>query len=499
MKYIQVDTNKVKPVQSDWRETSDRLRDKVMNLEYVKQNPQKEHEALEWLECICKVHPYILANTFIEQASGLGSQEMRALTMHDKDKYFPALSANEIYRSKRLEAFPVRETSSDKGVDDSWIKSAVRDVLLERTNGQRSIDAESRMLAGNKWLKSRPSVFYTTETNTFIADIEVNRGAKITEDSEMRLHYHSIVAQAAGVGSNSTVMIRANLAAEPDELASLRKLASTSHECKLKAKELLVELIRDNSSGIDIEVSKVDEEPKLITALIKTGSKHWAQVTSDQEIPLVKTDKPLPKEISEEFTLLSKEMVVAQKTSQAAKNIEQNKRAQIMRMVVSEGLTVNTQSPNDLTHLRAGKALDRQRLFDDLVSLGVPKISLMKREVDSDLLLSLYDKSQGAEIDISSSIKFKGIDSHKLRESAKAQNIELEEYQITTLTPYLSGQTRGPVFDKLQEITHMIDDRTSSTISSISNSQLLDHKDLTSSLKNTGVSKQMTTTLQQEF
>jgi hypothetical protein len=499
MKYIQVNTNNVKPIQADWRDTSFRLRDKLMNLAYVKKNPQKEHDALEWLECLCKVHPYILANTFIEQASGLGSQEMRALVMHDKDKYFPSLSANEIYQSKRLEAFPVHETSSDKGVDDGWIKSAVRDVLLEKTGGHRNIEAESRMLTGNEWLKSRPTIFYSTATNHFITDIEINKGAAISEDSEMRLHYHNIVAKAAGVGSENNVMLRANLAANHEQLVLLRQMAAISPECKLKANELLVELIRDTASGIDIDIAVVDVNPTLVSSLIQTGSKHWDVITNDVQIPLVKIDKPLPAAISDQYTLLSKEMVVAQKTSQAAKNIADQKRSQIMNMVTEEGLTQSTQPPNDLTHLREGKVLDKQRLFDDLVQLGVPRNSLMKREVDRDLLLSIYDKAQGGSIDVSSSIKFKGIDIDKLRASAKVQDIEIQEYQSTSLTPYLSGQTRGPVFDKIQEITQMIGDRTSASISSLSSSQMLDHKDLTTSLKNTGVSKQMTTTQYQEF
>lgn len=499
MKYIQVNTNKIKPIQDNWRETLANLRDKVMELAYVKQNPQKEHNALEWLECICKVHPPKLANTFVEQASGLGSQEMRALAMHDRDKYFPLLSANEIYQSKRLEAFPVRETSTDKGVDDNWIKAAVREVLLEKMDGQRSTNAESRMLTGNQWLKSRPSVFFSTANNNFIADIEVNKGAKVTDDSEMRLHYHSIVANASGVGSETNTMLRANIAIEPNQLTSLRTLAATSHECKQKAKELLIELIREESSGFDIEVSVLDHKPELVTSLIQTGSKHWSQITNAHEIPLVQTDKPLPAEISEKYTRLSKEMVVAQKTSQAAKEIESNRRAQIMNMVTEEGLTQNTQSPNDLTHLRVGKVLDKQRLFDDLLELGIPKNALMKREIDNELLLAMYDKAQGGVIDVTTAIKFKGIDLEKLRTTAKIQNIELEEYQATSLTPYLSGQTRGPVFDKIQEISNMLNERTAATIKSISGSQMLDHEDLTSSLKNTGVSKQITTTTHQEF
>jgi hypothetical protein len=499
MKYIEVNRNKVKAIQSDWRETSALLREKVMNLPYILENPHKEPKALEWLECISKIHPQKLANTFVEQASGLGSQEMRALGMHDKDMYFPSLSANEIYQSKRLEAFPMRETSSDRGVDDNWIKAAASYVVVEKMGGTRNKEAEDKMLSGNNWLKSRPSAFFTTSTNNFLADIEVNKEAKVSEDSEMRLHYHSIVANAVGVGNEDNVMLRANLAIDTDQLNSLRKLASISPECKLKAKDLLIELIQNESSGIDLQLAVVDHKPEVITDLIQTGVKHWEQITSGHLIPLVKTDKPLPSSISEKYTLLSKEMVVAQKTSQAAKEVESNMRAKIINMVTEEGLTENTQSPNDLTHLRAGKVLDKQRLFDDLVELGVPKISLMKREIDQEYLLSLYDKAEGGSIDISSAVKFKGIDVEKLRTTAKIQNVELEEYQSTSLTPYLSGQTRGPVFDQLQGLTQMLNERTASTISSIAKSEMLNHKDLTSSLKNTGVSKQMTTTKFQEF
>ena len=57
MKYIEVNRNKVKAIQSDWRETSALLREKVMNLPYILENPHKEPKALEWLECISKIHP----------------------------------------------------------------------------------------------------------------------------------------------------------------------------------------------------------------------------------------------------------------------------------------------------------------------------------------------------------------------------------------------------------------------------------------------------------
>lgn len=499
MKYFLVNANQVKPIQADWREASSQLKNKVMNLTYVKQNPHKEAQALEWLECICKVHPRIVANTFIEQASGLGSQEMRALGMHDNDKYFPSLSAAEIYKSKRLEAFPVRTSSSDKGIDDSWIKSAARDVLQEKIGGQRNTVAESKMLSGNAWLKSRPTAFYNTSINSFIADIEINKGATITPDSELRLHYHSIVAKAVRVGSENNIMLRANLSINPEQLLSLRQLAATSVECKNLAKNLLVEIIRDNSSDTVLDISTVDLNPDLITDLINTGSKHWEQITNDVPIPLVKKDKPLPAEISDKFSHLSKEMVVAQKTMQAAKDIAEDRRSKITQMAISEGLSENTQSPNDLTHLRAGKKLDSQRLFDDLVTLGVAPNSLRKRDVDQKLLLSLFDKSNGGDVDITSTIKYKGFDIDKLKASAKLQNIEVEEYQTTTLTPYLSGQSRGPVSDKIQEITTMITERTAATVASISSSQVLEHEDLTSSLKNTGVSKTMKTTQHQEF
>lgn len=499
MKYILANTNQVKPIQADWRETSSLLRDKVMNLSYVRQNPHKEAQALEWLECLCKVHPQIVANTFIEQASGLGSQEMRALGMHDNDKYFPSLSAAEIYKSKRLEAFPIQASSSDKGIDDNWIKSAVRDVLREKIGGQRDTVAESKMLSGNSWLKSRPTAFYNTSINSFIADIEVNKGATITPDSELRLHYHSIVAKAVRVGGENNIMLRANLSINEEQLLSLKKMAATSVECKKLAKNLLVEIIRDNSSDTVLDISTIDVNPDLITDLIKTGSKHWEQITADALVPLVKKDKPLPAEICEKYSLLSKEMVVAQKTMQAAKDIADYKRSEITRLAINEGLSENTQSPNDLTHLRAGKKLDSQRLFDDLVTLGVSPNSLRKRVVDEKLLLSLLDKSNGGEVDITSTIKYKGFDIDKLKASAKLQNVEIEEYQTTTLTPYLSGQSRGPVYDKIQEITSMITDRTSASVKSISSSHVLEHEDLTSSLKNSGVSKTMKTTQHQEF
>ena len=499
MKYIEVNTNKIKPKQADWRENIFRLRDKVMDLAYVRENPHKETQAIEWLECLCKVHPYERANTFIEQASGLGSQEMRALTMHDQNKYFPSLSAIEIYRSKRLEAFPVRETSFDKNTNDAWIKSAVRDVLLEKTSGHRSIESENRMLRGNSWLKSRPSLFYSTARNNFITDIEINKGAKISPDSEMRLQYHSIVASSVAVGSESNILLRANLSIDNQQLNALKALASTSVACKHKAQELLVELIRDESSQTELDIGIVDYNEELVSSLITTGSEHWNKINTDLDIPLVKKDKPLPEDISEKYTHLSKELVVAQKIQKSAENYVKYKRSEIINMVNEEGLTENSQSPNDLTHLREGKVWDKKRLFADLVTLGVPKQSLMKREIDEDLLLSIYDKSGGQSVDISSAIKFKGTDIEKLKEAANEKGLELQEYQSTTLTPYLSVQTRGPVYEKIQEITQMIDARTSSTISSISTSKLLDHQDLTSSLKNTGVSKQIVTTTSQDF
>lgn len=499
MKYILANTNQVKPIQADWRETSSLFRDKVMNLAYVKQNPHKETQALEWLECLCKVHSKVVANTFIEQASGLGSQEMRALGMHDNDKYFPSLSAAEIYKSKRLEAFPVITSSSDKSVEDGWIKSAARDVLREKIGGQRDTVAESKMFSGNAWLKSRPTAFYNTSMNSFIADIEINKGATITPDSELRLHYHSIVAKAVRVGSENNIMLRANLSINTEQLLSLKQMAATSAECKELAKRLLVEIIRDNSSDTVLDISTVDVNPDLITNLIKTGSKHWGQITTDEQVPLVKRDKPLPSEISEVFSNLSKEMVVAEKIKQAAKYIAANTRSKIAQFAINEGLSENTQSPNDLSHLRAGKKLDSQRLFGDLVTLGVAPNTLRKRKVDYKLLLSLFDKSNGGAVDINTTIKYKGFDINKLKASAKLLNIEVDEYQTTTLTPYLSGQSRGPVYDKIQEITSMITDRTSASVKSISSSHLLDHEDLTSSLKNTGVSKTMKTTQQQEF
>ena len=103
------------------------------------------------------------------------------------------MSANEIYQSKQLKAFPATFTLAKN--EEPFIINAVRQVLAEKHNVIRHPDVENAMLEGNgdNWLRSRPSLYGSVGDRDVVVDIHIGPwGMKTTHSDEIRLHYHDL-------------------------------------------------------------------------------------------------------------------------------------------------------------------------------------------------------------------------------------------------------------------------------------------------------------------
>ena len=223
MKYVKAEPNKVSIKQVDWQQTFDKYTHALASIPAVSNGITSIEEAQKWLECVAKTHPDSLVATCIKQASGIGARDIRALVAYEQGEYYPALSANEIYQSKQLKAFPASFTLARN--EEPFIINAVRQVMQEKNHVQRSQTSEELMLAGEEklWLKSRPSMYGSVNGQDVIIDIHINRGKDVTHSDELRLHYHSLVACSVGLSPNS--LFQVNVQLEPEFKKQLVSMA----------------------------------------------------------------------------------------------------------------------------------------------------------------------------------------------------------------------------------------------------------------------------------
>ena len=495
MKYIYVDIDKVPIKQSNWEEVYNKHLSDVADIPAVISGAASIEDARNWLECVSKVHPENLVSTCIKQTKGFGAREIRALSAYDNKEYYPALSANEIYNSKQLKAFPA--TFSLAKNEEPFIINAARQVLAEKHGVSRHPEIEAAMLEGNgdNWLRSRPSLYGTTGERDVIIDVHINRGEDITHSDEIRLHYHDLVATT--VGKRPTSLFQANVEINPDLKAQLINMVKVSPAAEQAAIAMLKEAIKANSPDASLSVRIIQKKQDTFDEIAILGEKHWQKMLKGHQIEVDQTIDTLPDELNAEYTELSKKIVVAKSLKDTAAEIERLARNSMSDFAARNDITSNMKLPYEATTLKQNKKYDLEELFDVLTSkFNVPSTSLKKKNIDVDTHMHLYAESlkTGTPVpaqQLISAVKYGGLDEASIKTAATEAGLNLNDYVENSMRVYISPQSRGDVHNALQNIQHEIEAVVKNTVNQLIESPSLDDERLKQNLSNVGISHKM--------
>jgi len=495
MKYIKADPSKISIKQKNWQRTFDKYAPSLQYIPAVMQGVTSIENAQKWLECVAKTHADSHVSTCIKQASGIGARDVRALIAYEQGEYYPALSANEIYQSKQLKAFPASFTLARN--EEPFIINAVRQVMQERNNIQRSQENEERMLAGEGqlWLKSRPSMYGKVNGQDIIVDIHINRGKDVTHSDELRLHYHSLVACSVDLSPKS--LFQVNIQLEPEFKKQLVGMAAISPAAEQAAIHILKEAITNNADTVELSTRLIQQNQDTYDQLARTGQSHWSSMMSGKVIEQTESLTELPADLATEYTQISKQIVVAKNLKDKASELETSAREQMQNFAAVNQINGNFKLPYDATTLRTSTKFDLQGLHDVLTTqFNVESTSLKKAAIDVDTYMHLLDKSAKNNQPISheqltSVIKYDGFNEAGIKTAAEQYGIDLDDYSEQHMKVYMSGQSRGDIYNAMQTIKNEIGMFAENLTNELIESPSLDDERLKQNLANTGVSHSM--------
>jgi hypothetical protein len=498
MKFVVADPKQVKTKEVNWFHKFNDIKKNMKDMPSVLDGSTSLRQAEKWLECVCKTHPGRIVDTCIAQASGLGSKDIRGLMAHDIGEYYPALSANEIYESKKLNSFPINFSIGKN--EDKFILNAAKEYIQERNGLIRNTDKEIQMLnnTNGTWLRSRPSMYAenpNSPENNAIIDIHINRGENTTRSDEIRLHYHNLVAQAAGVPAQTLYQVNIQIdKAFKDQLIAM---ANISPSTEVAAKTIIKEAINNNSTSVAVSMNHVAMSQDVFTEIAQVGQKHWLSILGGESVSMEAEKKTLPKELNDEYTEISKKILVSTQMQKSAETSSASARAAMSEFADVNGINKNFKAPYDGTTIRENKKLNLQSLFEELTTNhGVNPNDLKKKKINSEMMFEMLEVDQNGNetiqaIDANKAIYFDGLDKGNLELAAEKHGVSLEEHTKTQMQPYISGQTRGPIKDAIDKINAEVNLQSLHTLEQLTQAPQLSNPDLTQNLKNTGVSKVM--------
>lgn len=492
MKYIEANPTNLAVKRQDWQQVYAKFEHELDALPAVKAGTSTNEDAQKWLECVCKTHSEHVVSTCIAQVKGLGAREIRALIAHDSGEYYPALSANEIYQSKQLRAFPSDFSLARN--EEPFLINAVRQILTEQHGIARSTENEKRMLSGNGelWLRSKPSMYGQIGGKDVILDIHINRGKDITHSDELRLHYHNLVASSVGLKPQS--LFQVNLQLDNRMKENLVSMASISPSAEAAAIEIVKEAIKNKSDGVEFSTRVIQQSQDMYDSLAKTGQAHWASLLNGMQIEVSNEKEKMPEELNDEYKSISKQIVVAKNLKEIASQIEENARRSMMDFAYANDITSNVQLPYEATTLRQNKKYDLQRLFEVLTNkFAVPANRLRNATIDTGTHLHLLEQSikSGEPVtaqQLQSAVKYEGLNEASIKTAASEAGLALDDYAEVAMKVYFSGQKRGPVFDALQDIKQEVSLHTNAVVDKLLTIPELESDRLQSNLKSTGIS-----------
>lgn len=495
MKYIKVNPESTRIKRENWQKTFNKYLPELASIPAVRSGSTSMDDAKNWLECVSKTHSDSLVATCIKQSKGLGARDIRALVAHDSEEYYPALSANEIYQSKQLKAYPANFNLAKN--EEPFIINAARQVLEERHNVTRSTSHEDNMLNGKNglWLKSKPSLYGNINGNDVVIDIHINRGKDVTHSDELRLHYHNLVATS--INLEPTSLFQVNLQIDPSFKEKLVEMASISPAAEQAAIQIIKEAIINKADTVEMSTRVIQQNQNTYEKLAITGQTHWEQITSGAEIKLNNERDELPEELAEEYTQISKMIVVAKNLKDKAQEIETQARAEMTDFAALNGIASNMKLPYEATTLKQNKKYDLKELFDILTTRhGVPATSLKKVVVDVDTHMhvlndAIKNNTHITVEQLSSSIKYEGLDEASIKTAATDTGLNLDDYADVAMKVYFSPQSRGDVFNAMQGIKNEIGTTVNHVANQLINSPVLDDERLKQNLSNTGISHHM--------
>lgn len=492
MKYIIVDTENVQVKQPDWQACYNKFLPEINSIPAVLSGSASIDDAKNWLECISKTHPYKVVSTCIKQVKGLGAREIRALVAHNDGEYYPALSANEIYQSKQLKAFPANFSLAKN--EEPFLIKAVRQVLEQENGVIRESDNENKMLHGKDdlWLKSKPSMYGRVNNNDVIIDIHINRGKDITHSDELRLHYHNLVASSVGLKPSS--LFQVNLQIENSLKEKLVSMANISPHAEKAAIDIVKEAIINKAPGVEFSTRMIQQNQNTYEKLAVVGQSHWDDIQSGVVLQKTKDFTTMPAELNDEYTNLSKTIVVSRYLKEKAAELESQARVNMQDFAAINDIKENMNLPYEATTLRKNKKYDLNELFSVLTNkFNFPPTSLKNVSIDVDTHMHLLDQARKTNLPITAdqlatATKYEGLNEAAIKTAANEVGLDLNDYADVSMVVYFSGQKRGPVFDAMQEIKNEIGQTTIHTINKLIESPTLDNQRLKENLKDSGIS-----------
>lgn len=479
---ISVDSNP-EPIQPQWKESVEFLKSKAALHPTVLSGGVSPNTVEKWIETASKLHKPNFVNRLIIQNSGLGADDIRTLVAHERDEYYPTDSAKEIYDRKQLKAvsLPKQEQLSQERV----LLNLVRHYISEKYSLERDVDIERKMGQPNpikteymasKWLIGQPAMFAKNGDSNFIVDVHFTNKKddvyKVEPQDSLKLHHYDLVA--TNIGASNDQLYLAKVYIEPTFAKSISALANLSKDTEFHLNSIAKHFDNVDKDFFDVNVQTITKNPEIYKEIIQTGNKHWSSILKG-ESPAIKKDPnaSLSEDDKQSYIAQAKEVLASRAIYNSARdNFEKQKE--------NFSILTNTLNINDNKTLPFVGVLTRKIEDFDIKSAathleqthGVPPASLRQRVINAERMASDFEKVGG---DISKYYEMGEHDKQQVVSIAEMLGADLDEFYTRKMTPLVSRQTRGPIFEAIDEINKNAELQTANLHAQLINDKGMDN------------------------
>jgi len=439
------------PLHPNWKETAARFKVDVEALPQVQSGAVNKEQAMSWLVAASKMLAPEQISAQILQAQGFGANEIQALWSFDNDKYYPTLSASEIYSLKSLESFKL---PSQEDIASGRLYGVLRLLTMDHFGMNRESGVEKLMPMVNEssnmpWMLSKPGLVGSVNNDIAVVDIKYNYGQNLTQSDELRLHYHDLVLTDRKKPAKHLYQLNAvfdktfldSLKMDLEMDPSMAEVAFRRMQCHIK----------NNSDVVRLHLNKVTPVQSIHEGILSTGMKHWENVINGYTPDFQKEEvASLTQKQEQDYMKASRKATVTKQLKDAIGELHDKARSEFSNVATKIQLNDNHHLPYQGTKIRKRDELDLDGAALFLQTQGVDPKQLRNLVVENSAGLIAAAKAAGVDIE-----QFVGAGSpvkERVLTVAQEMGVDLRSFYTRSMDAYASGQSRGPIFEAIQEI-----------------------------------------------
>lgn len=429
----------------------------VMQLPQVLHGTVSELQAENWLDRVCINQPANRISGLINQQTGIGADDMRALIAYGRNEYYPSLSPNEVMKRKWLDVDSLKYKPAN--ATKMLFMSMARELVSERYAMPRDRDLESQLAAPKpgSWRIGRPALALRGSIDLLV-DIQfedtVSAAKTFSKSDAVRLHHYDLVAAERGISNTELLLIK--VAVDPDFLNAVSALAAASENVK-NALARNASSLRGLDPGIfTIHAHRIEKDKRLYPEILEAGNQAWSNVLEGRSYEL-RQDQPLSlsEEREAEYRMAAQEYCAAETVFRAAKESSDEAKEKLIQTAKTIGIQGNHQPIFAGAEVRSYDRFDRMGAAHLLeTAYGVNRSLICDHTYDADAMAAAL-KDLG--VDPARYRRVGEYNKDKIMDAAEQLDIDLSEYKSRELRALFSRKTRGPIFEALDQARKQVE------------------------------------------